>query len=292
MLGPRHGLGARVGVRMPESGVDQRERGFPGLVRVPVQQPLDDMAQRLVLLHVEPSRDQRLGGQQGDQRVVMDRRPRQVRFHAGQQRGQPHRRGLFDLAPAEHRRLELARARRVQPYRPGQHLRPYKRVQLPLPAPPQHRKHLLRRARPGRRPDRRLPYGGVGRLDQRQYQGQLGGHGRPARARRVTALVLALGDAAEQHQHVGRPDPGGGQPCGIRHGMGRGLVHRPLMDDVPVQLVQRLFRLLGVVARQRPELARDIVRASVGVLPIRPWLRVEIGENLCEIHTENPGTRH
>lgn len=64
------------------------------------------------------------------------------------------------------------------------------------------------------------------------------------------------------------------------------------MDDVSVKLGQRLFRLIGVVARQRPQLARDVVGAAIGVLPIRPWLRVEIHENLCEIHNENLGTSH
>lgn len=197
------------------------------------------------------------------------------------------------LAGSGGRGGEGGRTRGIQVDQTPQKFGPDLRIGLHREAVTERPVRLVGRAGHGGGPGRRLAYVAVLGLHRRQQQRKFGGHGTTGGGLvAVPDPVTALRDAAEEGEDVRGPDPGGGCPCEERHGVCRGLVHRPLVQDAAVQLGEGFRGLLVVLPRQRPQAVGHIGGTAVGVGEGGPRTGVDLGGEADGVHAVDHGTRH
>ncbi|RPK83850.1 hypothetical protein EES45_05980 [Streptomyces sp. ADI97-07] len=284
------GFRACLGPLTPQRRVQQSEHGVAIGVRVTQQELRDHVPQGFVALQVHAGGYQFVGRQQVEHRLVVRCGPGRARVHAGEECSDPE---LPRPVRTDRPGRQVCRARRVQVGQAAEDLGADQRLGLRGEAGPQHRAHPVRGPGHGRRPDGGPPYVGAPRLHRGQQQGELRGHGPPAGSLVALPLVRpALRYPAEQGQHVRGAETRTGQACQVRDGVCRGLVDRALVQDAPVQLAECFAGLFVVLVHQRAQAVGHIGGAAVGMLVGGPGLGVETGEQGCEIHEPDLGTRY
>ncbi|MER7141415.1 MULTISPECIES: hypothetical protein [Streptomyces] len=289
-LGGPGGLGEHLGPPGAQRGGQQRVRALPVRGGVPQQQGRDDVLEGLAAVEVDTAGDQGVGGQQREHGVVVAGSPVRTGVHASHQGCDTD---LGRLAGSGGRGGEGGRTRGIQVDQTPQKFGPDLRIGLHREAVTERPVRLVGRAGHGGGPGRRLAYVAVLGLHRRQQQRKFGGHGTTGGGLVAVPVVgAALRDAAEEGEDVRGPDPGGGCPCEERHGVCRGLVHRPLVQDAAVQLGEGFRGLLVVLPRQRPQAVGHIGGTAVGVGEGGPRTGVDLGGEADGVHAVDHGTRH